>query len=222
MKGVQNYCLVVLGLSFWSLLPLFGKANSDLSHKQFRELDTASVQSFPISMNMRQELQLSRLQTANTKKKTKDKGADAEMPFPVGDETARIVGGEPMEEGRFPYMTALLYLDSQGDKVAGCGGSLIAPNIVLTAAHCGAPVEVLIGCYDLYTAVERRDEGCEVFQVDDVKVFPGYDGSTMTGDVQLIIIDGESQNKPVLLSGSVSAGFIVRPSYRLSVIGWGR
>jgi secreted trypsin-like serine protease len=38
-----------------------------------------------------------------------------------------VVGGDPAPEGRFPWMVRLSM---------GCGGTLIAPRVVLTAGHC--------------------------------------------------------------------------------------
>mmetsp|Transcript_35524 Transcript_35524/g.86108 ORF Transcript_35524/g.86108 Transcript_35524/m.86108 type:complete len:579 (-) Transcript_35524:63-1799(-) len=40
---------------------------------------------------------------------------------------SRIVGGDESDVGEFPY-----YVD-----MGGCGGTLIAPNVVMSAAHCG-------------------------------------------------------------------------------------
>jgi hypothetical protein len=48
--------------------------------------------------------------------------------------TPRIVGGEKAPKGRYPYMVALV---DRGMKLV-CGGSLIAPNVVLTASHCAS------------------------------------------------------------------------------------
>jgi hypothetical protein len=39
---------------------------------------------------------------------------------------ANVVGGDESDYGEFPYYVLL----------GGCGGSLIAPRVVLTAAHC--------------------------------------------------------------------------------------
>ncbi len=44
---------------------------------------------------------------------------------------AKIVGGQDADEGQFPWI-ACMYLFDQ----PGCGGALIAPEWVLTAAHC--------------------------------------------------------------------------------------
>lgn len=47
-------------------------------------------------------------------------------------EHKRIVGGSPATLGEFPYQVALYNLQ----KGTICGGSIIASNLVLTAAHC--------------------------------------------------------------------------------------
>lgn len=49
----------------------------------------------------------------------------------IPDSVDYIVGGQPAESGEFPHVIILKY---QGR--FSCGGSLIAPNRVLTAAHC--------------------------------------------------------------------------------------
>jgi hypothetical protein len=43
----------------------------------------------------------------------------------------RVVGGQIAVANRYPYYACL-----KGEKGISCGGTLIAPDIVLTAAHC--------------------------------------------------------------------------------------
>jgi secreted trypsin-like serine protease len=52
----------------------------------------------------------------------------------AGDDTEMIVDGTPAPEGKYPYQVRI-YKSLEDDK-GGCGGSLIADQWVLTAAHC--------------------------------------------------------------------------------------
>jgi hypothetical protein len=61
-----------------------------------------------------------------------------------------IVGGENAIVGEFPFQVALGYLNLSNMIEYKCGGSLIADDIVLTAAHCAIrkdnkPVTVKLG-----------------------------------------------------------------------------
>jgi len=72
---------------------------------------------------------------------------DIVHPIRVG---IKIVAGENATVGEFPFQVALGYLNQNNEIEYRCGGSLIADDIVLTAAHCAnrkdsAPVIVKLG-----------------------------------------------------------------------------
>ena len=50
---------------------------------------------------------------------------------------ARIVGGAEAVEGQFPWQ-AQIYVKKNGGATLSmlCGGTLISPDVVITAAHC--------------------------------------------------------------------------------------
>lgn len=72
---------------------------------------------------------------------------------------AKVVGGTLQTQGSVPFVAALLICDSAGPGQLSCGqtctGSLIGPNVVLTAAHCVRPAFVAMDSGALNTASSR-------------------------------------------------------------------
>jgi len=89
------------------------------------------------------------------------------------DLQARIIGGDQSDIGEFPYFVYL----------GGCGGSLIAPGVVLSAAHCGSFVgdEVYVGAYEL----DKTTGGAQKVKVVAEALHPEYNKDTFRNDFVL-------------------------------------
>ena len=139
-----------------------------------------------------------------------------------------VVGGSPVDVTQSPWTVALSSRDQFGGMRAGqfCGGAVVGPTTVLTAAHCmteetlGAPpskardLKVIAGRTDLYS-----DEGREV-AVREIWVNPAYDSAGNAGDFAVITLAEPLPTASVI--GMAAAGDTAyQPGTEAVVYGWG-
>ncbi|KFP78976.1 Granzyme-like 1, partial [Acanthisitta chloris] len=82
-----------------------------------------------------------------------------------------------------PYMAYL-----QGKNNHFCGGFLVAPNWVMTAAQCfdHKPLTVILGAH----TIQRREESWQTFQVKEYHCHPEFTSPKKGNDILLLKLNG--------------------------------
>ncbi|XP_026177957.1 granzyme A-like [Mastacembelus armatus] len=97
---------------------------------------------------------------------------------------SEIIGGTEVKPHSLPFMALL---ETKNKPV--CGGILINPSWVLTAAHCTDIKEVLLGVHSIKA---KDDQSRQVRKVKSYVSHPCYDKDDKVNDLQLLKL-----NKPV-------------------------
>ncbi len=138
----------------------------------------------------------------------------------------RIIGGQESRPDAWPWMAALIYPSTGNDAMdAMCGGSLIRPDWVLTAAHCLYNSNT--GQYEpdqvIDVVLNRNDltgTGGEKIRVKRKVVHPDYDWFENDADIALLELETASTQTPVpIIAQAVDAPLVA--SGDAVGIGWG-
>lgn len=142
---------------------------------------------------------------------------------------AQIIGGRPVPQGLLPFLT-FVQIDFGDGTAAACGGSLIAPRFVLTAAHCTQDVDsgllfqpeqylLVIGHVNLdQTIPDANFRG-----VTAITRNPNWNPQTFQNDVAVLTLDADvpaSIATPVPVVGADDTRFN-SAGQGATVAGWG-
>ncbi|KAL5018278.1 hypothetical protein ScPMuIL_004000 [Solemya velum] len=117
--------------------------------------------------------------------------AAPKLPVSKMQSSGKIVNGQDADVGEWPWQVSLLY-KSGGSWGLICGGTLISPNRVITAAHCvvGAGASSFrVGVGD-YNTARSDDPDEQVIQVTSYKMHEDYDDADIDagwpGDIAIL------------------------------------
>lgn len=150
-------------------------------------------------------------------------GARNIAPRAVRRQRARVavIGGQPAEPGTFPWVAYVL--DFRGNEVGQCSGTVLAPNLVLTAGHCAENMQTGVvndaSGYQVTTgnvdwAAPETDK--QVSGVTRVIPCPCFDRHTLVGDVALLQLSTPTTAPAVTLASNPPGGTAAL------LAGWGR
>eukprot|EP00581_Thalassiosira_minuscula_P002467 CAMPEP_0183739474 /NCGR_PEP_ID=MMETSP0737-20130205/57136_1 /TAXON_ID=385413 /ORGANISM="Thalassiosira miniscula, Strain CCMP1093" /LENGTH=341 /DNA_ID=CAMNT_0025974291 /DNA_START=123 /DNA_END=1148 /DNA_ORIENTATION=- len=123
----------------------------------------------------------------------------------------RIIGGTAATQGQYSFAVAL-----QDRLGLFCGGSLIAKDVILTAAHCqGPPFDVVVGRRNL-----SKNDG-QVIPIKKQLPHPRYNDRRTDNDFMLVFLKRAVTAKNVDLVKLNSQSSVPSVGARVTAMGWG-
>lgn len=130
----------------------------------------------------------------------------------------RIVGGiQVAQAASYPWIVSLSTRGANGSSF--CGGTLVAPNVVITAAHC-----VFTNAASITARVKgtgtKKAQGGEALQVAQAIQHPNYNSGTQDNDIAILILATNSAVTPLPIDQGAQA-LNAFDGQQVKAIGWG-
>jgi secreted trypsin-like serine protease len=139
--------------------------------------------------------------------------------------SASIVGGTTALSEEWPWAAFILAADAKGEGFS-CSGTVISPDLILTAGHCVEDIEtgkktpatqyvVVTGSSDIRDAALRQ-----VSKVSRTIINPNFNRFKVHGDAGLLVLATPTTVPAVALAGPTDAALLA-PDTPTWIAGWG-
>lgn len=138
----------------------------------------------------------------------------------------RIIGGYGAVQSDWPFMAFVVYFDASGNPEFNCSGTVVAPNVVLTAGHCAVDeatgttadpsgFAVVTNTVDWTNTVQRQ-----ISPVSEVIVNAAYDPTTDASDAALLVLS-KPTTAPAIPLATPADEYLDQAGTEAYIAGWG-
>lgn len=140
-----------------------------------------------------------------------------------GDARASIIGGSETSIASYPWLAYIAYRGPV--ERSSCGGTVVSPRLILTAAHCvltGTGKIAVASNFSVVTGVGdlRETTPDRISRVSQVLVFPEYEPSRVLNDAALLVLTAPVAAPALPLATSSDAALSAQ-GVPVEVAGWG-
>ena len=137
---------------------------------------------------------------------------------------SNIVGGTKVSSATtYPYLVSILEVDMwTNTAIHQCAGTLILPDVVLTAGHCveySAMRIINVGRFNWYD--NDTTEQVEPYRIDKVYIHPEFNGNFFVNDIALVKLNRAVTNVDTFATLPRQNEIFVNVGDSISIIGWG-
>jgi trypsin len=137
---------------------------------------------------------------------------------------AAVIGGSPAASGTFPQLAFIS--DTTEEEGFFCTGTVVAANLILTAAHCAENPETGVldepSGYTVVTGnVDWTASPRQVSAVSKVIVYSGFLPSILDRDAALLVL-ATPTTAPVIPLWTASNAGTLEPGRAADIVGWGQ